>query len=85
MIKVGLNIGNSKISCAVIEIKDNNNIKLLSCESYPSKILKKNSVYYEIIGKTQKDNLEIDKELKISLIELNNLSSFWFKNYFKEK
>ena len=30
MIKVGLNIGNSKISCAVIEIKDNNNIKLLS-------------------------------------------------------
>ena len=41
MIKVGLNIGNSKISCAVIEIKDNNNIKLLSCESYPSKIIKK--------------------------------------------
>ena len=43
MIKVGLNIGNSKISCAVIEIKDNK-IKLLSCESYPSKILKKNII-----------------------------------------
>ena len=44
MIKVGLNIGNSKISCAVLEIKDQKNIKLLSCESYPSKILKKNII-----------------------------------------
>ena len=45
MIKVGLNIGNSKISCAVVETKDNNNVKLLSCESYPSKILKKKYYY----------------------------------------
>ena len=62
----------------IIEVSEKNKDEV-------SKILKKNSVYYEIIGKTQKDNLEIDKELKISLIELNNLSSFWFKNYYEEK
>ena len=39
MIKVGLNIGNSKISCAVLEAKENQDFKLLSCESYPSKTL----------------------------------------------
>ena len=44
MIKVGLNIGNSKISCAVVEIKENKKIKLLSCESYPSNVVKKNIV-----------------------------------------
>jgi len=44
MIKVGLNIGNSTISCAVVEIKENKKIKLLSCESYPSNVLKKNIV-----------------------------------------
>ena len=45
MIKVGLNIGNSKISCAVLERKENKKFKLLSCESYPSKILKKKFNY----------------------------------------
>jgi cell division protein FtsA len=44
MIKVGLNIGNSKISCVVAEIKDNKNVTLLSCESYPSKVIKKNII-----------------------------------------
>jgi len=44
MIKVGLNIGNSKISCAVVEIKENKKIKLLSLESYPSNVVKKNIV-----------------------------------------
>ena len=44
MIKVGLNIGNSKNSCAVIEKKENKKFKLLSCETYPSKILKKNLI-----------------------------------------
>ena len=47
-------------------------------------ILNKNSVYYEIIGKTQKDNLDLDKEFKIKLTDLSELSSFWFKDYFKE-
>ena len=47
-------------------------------------ILKKNSIYYEIIGKTQKDKLTVDKEFDIKLSDLSKLNSFWFKNYFKE-
>ena len=61
----------------LIEIKEKNKKEV-------SKILDKNSVYYEIIGKTQKDNLDLDKEFKIKLTDLSELNSFWFKNYFKE-
>jgi Phosphoribosylformylglycinamidine (FGAM) synthase, synthetase domain len=49
-----------------------------------SKILEKNNIYYEIIGITQKDSLEINNEFSIKLEELRELNSFWFKNYFKE-
>ena len=49
-----------------------------------SKILEENSIYYEIIGKTQKDSLNLDKEFDIKLSDLNKLNTFWFKNYFKE-
>ena len=48
------------------------------------KTLEKNSVYYEIIGITQKDSLDLDKEFNINLSELTELNSFWFKDYFKE-
>ena len=48
-------------------------------------ILEKGSVYYEILGKTQKDSLELDGEFNIKLSELNKLNSLWFKEYFKEK
>jgi len=47
------------------------------------KILRENSIYYEIIGKTQKDSLELQKEFNINISELNRLNSCWFKNYFK--
>ena len=48
-----------------------------------SKILKEDSIHYEIIGKTQKDILDIDKKFKIEISELNKLNSYWFRNYFK--
>ena len=48
------------------------------------KILEKNSIFYEMLGKTQKDSLVLDKEFNIKLNDLNKLNSFWFKNYFKE-
>jgi len=48
-----------------------------------SNILKKNSVYFEIIGKTQKDSLDINKDLSIKIVELSKLNSSWFKNYFR--
>lgn len=75
MIKVGLNIGNSKISCAVAEIKDNNNIKLLSCESYPSKIVKKNIItnFNELLSEVKSLINESEKksQTKINSINLN--------------
>ena len=49
-----------------------------------TKILEKNSIYFEIIGETQKDILEVDKNLKIKISELVENNSFWFKNYFGE-
>ena len=48
------------------------------------KILEKNSIFYEMLGKTQKDSLVLDKEFNIKLNDLNKLNFFWFKNYFKE-
>ena len=45
-------------------------------------IFKDNNVYFEKIGKTQKNFLEIENEFKISLNELNQLYKFWFNNYF---
>ena len=49
-----------------------------------SNALEKNSVYYEIIGKTKEGSLELEKEFDIKLSELHKINSFWFKNYFNE-
>ena len=49
-----------------------------------SKILKDSSIYFEEIGKTQKNFMEIKNEFKISLNKLENLSKYWFNSYFKE-
>tara|TARA_B110000438_G_scaffold278482_1_gene302092 strand:- start:460 stop:2652 length:2193 start_codon:yes stop_codon:yes gene_type:complete len=48
------------------------------------KIIEKNSIYYEIIGTTQNETLEVDEEFKIKVEELKALNSSWFKNYFGE-
>ena len=61
----------------IIEVNEKNKEK--TCE-----ILKKNSVYYEIIGKTQKDSLDLEKEFNIKLSELSKINSVWFRNYFDE-
>ena len=49
-----------------------------------TKILDKNSIYYELIGKTQKEYLNIDKEFTIEVAELSKLNSVWFKNYYRD-
>ena len=49
-----------------------------------SKILEKSNIYYEIIGKTQKDCLYLNEEFNIQLTDLSKLNSFWFKNFFRE-
>ena len=48
------------------------------------KTLEKNSIFYEMLGKTQKDSLVLNKNFDIKLDELKKLNSSWFKNYFKE-
>ena len=47
------------------------------------KNLKNNNVYYDLLGQTQKNTLVIDKELKITVDELNQLNKYWYSNYFK--
>ena len=49
------------------------------------KILEKNSVYFELIGNTQKKTLNIDKEINIDVSDLKDFNCYWFKNYFKVK
>ena len=61
----------------ILEVKEKN-IKEVS------KILKENSIFFELIGKTQKDYLEVDKEFKMSINELSDTLQYWFRNYFKE-
>ena len=48
------------------------------------KILQKNSIYYELLGKTQPKNLELTKEFILNIGDLAELNSLWYKNYFKE-
>ena len=50
-----------------------------------SKILEKNGIYYEMLGKSQKGSLDLDKEFNIKLEDLCKFNSLWFKNYFKEE
>ena len=38
-----------------------------------------------LLGKTQKDTLDLDKEFNIKIEDLKNLKSFWFKNYFGDR
>ncbi len=58
----------------VVEIDENNYSKA-------EKILKDNNIYYEMIGNTQKDYLEIDGELKISTKDLFKVNNKWYNNY----
>ncbi len=58
----------------IVEIEENNLVKA-------EKILKKNNIYYEILGFTQKEYIEIEGELKISNKELFKINNEWYNNY----
>ena len=45
MIKAGLNIGNSKISCIVCDYKSSEKLKILSLINVPTKDVKKKYYY----------------------------------------
>ncbi len=58
----------------IIEV-DNTNL------SKVEKLLKENDIYYENIGFTQKEFLEIEGELKISIKDLFKINNQWYNNY----
>ena len=61
----------------LIEIKENLKNEVFS-------ILSKNSIYYEVIGITQKDNLDFEEEFSIKVEKLKEMNSSWFKNFYEE-
>ena len=58
----------------VTEIASNNLSKA-------EKILKESNIYYEIIGFTQKNNLEVEDEFKINVKDLFKINNQWYNNY----
>ena len=58
----------------ILEVEEKNFKKV-------EKILKNNSVFFENIGITQKDYIEIPKELKIATKDLYKINNQWYKNY----
>lgn len=73
MIKAGLNIGNSKISCIVCDYKSSSNIKLLSLINIPTKDVKKNIIisYQNLFSELKKLISESEKNSQTKLNSIN--------------
>ena len=75
MIKVGLNLGNSKLSCVVADYKNPDNINILSVLSYPSNLIKKNIIinYEKLLNEVKNLIIESEKQsqTKINSININ--------------
>ena len=75
MIKAGLDIGNSKISCIVAEYKNSENMNILSISSIPTSNIKKNVILnFESLQEQIKHLIfETEKlsQTKLNLINLN--------------
>jgi len=58
----------------LIEVDKSNSSKI-------EKLFKDNNVYFDIIGVTQKDYFELDKELKIGVKELYEINNKWYNEF----
>ena len=58
----------------IVEIENNN-------LSEAEKLLKANNIFYENIGFTQKNYLEIEGNLKIATKDLFKINNDWYNNY----
>ncbi len=58
----------------ILEVNENNLEKV-------NEILKKNNIFYENIGFTQKEFFEIEDEMKISIKELSKINNQWYNNF----
>ena len=61
----------------LVELDEKNKDKVI-------KILDKNSIYYEFLGVTQKETLEINANESVKISELSKINNSWFKNYYEE-
>ena len=73
MIKAGLDIGNSKISCVIADYKNTENINILSITSVPNNNIKKNIILNFENLHDQIKSLVIDAE-KQSQTKLNSIN-----------
>ncbi len=73
MIKAGLDIGNSKISCIVVDYKNPEKVKILSLLSIPTNFIKKNVI---LNFNDLRDQIEllISETEKLSQTKLNSLN-----------
>ena len=73
MIKAGLDIGNSKISCIVADYKNQKKINILSLVSLPSSNIKKNIIlnYSSLLEQIKLLIIEAEKQSQTKLNSLN--------------
>jgi len=73
MIKAGLDIGNSKISCIVVDYKNSKNINLLSIVSIPTNHVKKNIIlnYDKLLDQIKSLIYETEKQSQTKLNSIN--------------
>ncbi len=86
MIKAGLDIGNSKISCIVADYKNINKINILSIESIPTSSIKKNVILdYKnlldqikfLLTEAEKQSQTKIKSINLNFSLLNSLSHYY--------
>ena len=91
MIKAGLDIGNSKISCIVADYKNIENLKILSLISVPTSNIKKNIIinYEKLFEQIKQLISEVEKQsqTKLNSINLNitllNSLSYYYNSEIK--
>ena len=73
MIKVGLDIGNSKITCAVCDIRNNNSKKILSFVNNPTNSITKSMItdLEKIKNEINETILEAAKESQTEILSIN--------------
>ena len=77
MIKAGLDIGNSKISCVIADYKNTDNINILSIASVPNNNIKKNIIlnFENLLDQIKSLFIEAEKQSQTKLNSINlNLS-----------
>ena len=89
MIKAGLDIGNSKISCVVAEYKNSENINILSIASIPIINVKKNIIlnFENLLEQIKSLIVETEKksQTKLNSINLNLSTLHSISKYYSSK